>query len=200
MALMTWLEPEAALKQRSLVLEQLRHPEKVDVFRYFFKAMRHVQLKEGTFLDVGCGVGHYGLIIEKLYPHLRYYGTDISPAMIEQAKELNPLGTFRVCPFEKNRFGDFDVVLISQVMEMTESPWAALETALLKCCRYVILHRLRLVKTYDRQFLETSYCGETRGFEWNYKKFHRRIGAIEHEIEWLEQPPQQYTIVLNLSC
>ncbi len=72
---------------------------------------------EPALLDVGCGVGHYGVLCEKYYPRLQYYGTDASAAMIEQAKLLVPLGYLDVLEFRENYPGDFDIVLASQAIE-----------------------------------------------------------------------------------
>ncbi|MBC9928879.1 class I SAM-dependent methyltransferase [Chitinophaga qingshengii] len=50
--------------------------------------LKHLQLKDSLqILDVGTGTGEPGLSIAQLYPKARVTGTDISPRMVEIARE-----------------------------------------------------------------------------------------------------------------
>lgn len=189
-----WLKPEVALAQKKLILEQLQDPLKIYPFYYFVEAMKRIPLKGGRMLDVGCGVGHYGLFVEKFYPTWEYFGSDSSPAMIEQARDLVPLGHFRVCDFMDNDFESYDLVVISQVMEQVDDPWPLLDRALLRTCGYLVLHRLRLIKGYSRQIQEKTYLGlQAHNYEWNMKQFVKHLGPHEM-IPWTDL--YQYTVVV----
>lgn len=48
----------------------------------------------GTVLEVGCGPGEVGAYLQ--YKGIRTIGIDISPAMIEEAKRMNPRGDFHI--------------------------------------------------------------------------------------------------------
>jgi SAM-dependent methyltransferase len=188
-----WLKPEIADAQQALVLRELQDPIKAMPFRYFLEAMRHIDIRAGCLLDVGCGVGHYGLLCEKNFPQFEYHGTDVSPAMIERARDLAPLGQFRVCDFKSNDFGDYDIVLIGQVMELADDPWELLDYALLHTHGYLILHRLRLTEHYSRKIPEKAYGIDTFDYEWNKKIFERHLS--EHvTLPWIDL--YQYTIII----
>lgn len=130
-------------------------------------------LERGTFLDVGCGVGHYGVLLKRHYPLLFYVGTDASAAMIEEALDLHRhedlRGAFDVRAFAENRFDAFDIVLVSQVMEFTPDPMASLEWALeqMRAGSILILHRLRWGNAAKRVY-EKTYCDrDTQNFIWD---------------------------------
>ena len=73
-------------------------------------------MREGSVLDVGCGRGD-------LLPYLRersfegsYMGVDLTPEMIELARELHPDGEFRHVDLLQDDFeGQFDYVLASGI-------------------------------------------------------------------------------------
>jgi len=157
--------------------------------------MESLPKKGGTFLDVGCGCGHYGYLIDLNFPQWDYIGTDYSPAMIERAKNIVPLETFRVCEFLDNKFEQYDAVLISQVMEQAPDPWDWLDYAVQRTRGYLILHRLRLIKGYSRRISEPTYLGlPCKNYEWNYKQMLRHLSPDALVLPWLDQ--RQYTIVL----
>lgn len=160
-----WHTIEVARAQRDLVLNELSHADRVAPYIGFTWAMDIIGLKEGKLLDVGCGCGHYGVLCERLYPGIHYHGTDASAAMISEAKQLAPLGMFRVCEFRDNEFGTFDTVLLSQVVELMDDPPAMLRLALDSAERYIILNRIRLTNEPSHRITEPTYCGNV-GNEW----------------------------------
>lgn len=164
-----WDKPEVALAQFERVIEELQRPDRVGPFAAFRWAMGQIGIERGTLLDVGCGVGHYGVLCERYYPGIAYSGTDASHAMIDRAGELAPLGTLRACPFEDNDFGQYDIVLVGQVMELLDCPITALRLLLCQVRGYVILNRLRLNLTEPSHAIEeTTYCGNMgRDWIWN---------------------------------
>lgn len=166
-----WGAPEVAQAQLDLVEGQLAddmegHPPAP--FREFLGALRHVDLPwrggaepRARMLDVGCGVGHYSVLVARHAPHLEYFGTDASPAMIQIARKYyrgSDPRAFTVCPFEDNAFEEYDLLLLSQVVEHLPDPPSALELALIRARRYVLLHRLRTQGAPGRVD-EPTYCG-----------------------------------------
>lgn len=191
-----WLRSEVAEAQKELVLRELKDPSKVQPFIHFMKAMESLPKVGGTFLDAGCGCGHYGYLIDRNFPQWDYYGTDFSPSVIERAKNVMPLETFRVCKFLDNKFGEYDAVLVSAIMEFADDPWDWLDYVILHTRGYLILHRLRLIKGYSRHITERSYLGfDTKFYEWNYKQFLKHLSPNVIILPWLD-PQNQHTIVV----
>lgn len=170
-----WHTPEVAKAQRQLVETQLADEIKCAPFQAFLRAMREIfhaapELETGVFLDVGCGVGHYGVLCNRHYPRLNYFGSDASAAMVAEADAWQPDLHVIETPFEDNAFEAFPIVLVSQVMEMLDDPIAALELVLAKMREgsYLILHRLRWTKEASRAVYEKTYLGlDARNFVWN---------------------------------
>lgn len=160
-----WDKPEVAVAQRDWILGELQDADHVQPFVAFDWAMRETHITGGTILDVGCGCGHYGILCERNYPYIVYYGTDASLAMIAQARVLAPLGHFSVKDFFQNDFDVFDIVLASQVIEFLPDRWAALECLLKHATGYVILNRIRLTPEPSHEIDEATYCGNM-GREW----------------------------------
>jgi SAM-dependent methyltransferase len=161
-----WDKPDVAQAQLTLVTTELASMDTVGPFIAFRWAMQQIAPSKGaTLLDVGCGVGHYGVLCERYFPGVRYYGNDAYEPMIGRAKLLAPLGGFAVCPFIESSFAAYDIVLISQVVETMPDPPAMMRLALSRCAKTVILHRIRLTTDASHEIEETTYCGNV-GHEW----------------------------------
>jgi SAM-dependent methyltransferase len=190
-----WDTPEVTAAQLALVKRELLAPEKCAPFVHFREAMDALGVKEGSLLDVGCGVGHYGALCARYYPVIEYYGSDASDSMIDVAQKLFPSGVYFPVPFEMNEFYDFDIVLISQVMEMTDSPWTSLAKVLRTFKKHLILHRLRLTDGPSHAFDEPTYCGHI-GHEYlwnldvltNYILYHESVSIRGGR--WADDPTQ----------
>jgi len=194
-----WNLPEVAAAQHALVIRELAEhaTDPVGPYAAFRWAMDTIGLEYASLLDVGCGSGHYGVLCERFYPYVHYHGTDISDPMTVYARQLAPLSTFSVCEFHDNRFGDYDIVLASQVMEMTSDPPEALDFMLSRIRKWAILNRIRLTKVESYQITEGTYCGNMgHNWLWNLddiiQKIERRakIVAISAEL-----PGDQIAIV-----
>lgn len=161
-----WHTVEVARAQRDLVLKELSRADTVAPYVGFKWAMDTIGITEGRLLDVGCGCGHYGVLCERLYPKIKYFGTDASRAMIDEAKQIAPLGKFVTVDFEHNDFKSADIVLLSQVVELMPDPVAAMGLALRSFKRYIILNRIRLSNAESyRVESEPTYCGNV-GHNW----------------------------------
>jgi SAM-dependent methyltransferase len=186
-----WNTPEVAAAQLELARWQLIAPEKCGPFAHFLEAMNALGVKDGSLLDAGCGVGHYGEICTRFYPDIEYHGSDISAPMIAAARTLVPDGSFSVRPFEENIFSDCDTVLVSQVMEMTIAPWESLDKVLRTFKKHLILHRLRLTDGNSHFFVESTYAGHIgQEYLWNLDVVQRyiadRVDALIHGGRWPE--------------
>lgn len=182
-----WHRPDVAQAQRDLVLRELQDPHSIGPFTAFLWAIRKIKLEPPvTLLDVGCGVGHYGVLCEKYFPRIAYTGTDASAAIIAEAKLLAPLGRFEVCDFTANLFEDYDIVMASQVVETMPDPLAAMKHLLRWVTGYVILNRIRLTEPRDapsHQIDEATYCGEIgTNWLWNLSELTTLIEAAGLEI------------------
>lgn len=190
-----WLEPQVADAQRTLVVTQLADEARCAPFAAFLRAMDAAfsvepDLWNGVFLDVGCGVGHYGVLCRRHYPHLHYLGSDVSAAMLVHARILCPEGFFTQCSFFENVLAGFDLVLIGQVMEMTADPRQALDWVLaeVRSRTFVIFHRLRLTDEPAEQLLEKTYCDlDSPNYLWNRAELMaalERAGIVHYVDEW----------------
>lgn len=178
-----WDELEVAEAQRDFVLGELQDAEHVQPYLAFAWAMGEIGLVTGNLLDVGCGCGHYGVLCERHYPYIAYNGTDASQAMIEQARQLAPLGHFSVCEFIMNGLGCFDIVLASQVIEFTSDRWASLEYLLKQARGYVILNRIRLTDEPSHEIDEATYAGHMgKEWLWNELELITKISQMKRKV------------------
>jgi len=173
-----WDLPEVAAAQHALVIRELTEHTTAPVGPYvaFRWAMDMIGLEYASLLDVGCGCGHYAVLCERFYPHVNYHGTDVSDPMTVYARQLAPLSTFSVCEFRDNKFGDYDIILASQVLEQLDFPLDALDTILLRARQYVILNRIRLTPDVSHRITEATYAGNVgRNWLWNLDDIMQRI-------------------------
>lgn len=170
-----WKKEEVARAQLELVTKQLGNPQAISPFAAFIRAMNGIalngiSLSGKSLLDVGCGVGHYGVICSKFFPQIEYHGVDYSRAMIAEAKKLCPTGKFRVKEFSDVNFWDYDIVFVGQVLEYLDNPWDGIDELFdEKHHGIVILHRLRLTEGVSHRIeSEPMYCGLTaQNYQWN---------------------------------
>lgn len=193
----SWLLPDTATAMADFVSGCLVDPQKNAPFNIFMEAMKWVDSNAKTILDVGCGVGHYGAICREYYPKLRYTGTDFSQSMIDKARSLYDL-EFECCSFEDNHFGDYDIVLIAQVMEGLEDSWSALELVLKETRGWLILHRLRTTNKPSFSDTTLGYGHQVKNFVWNMDDVLSLVGKrLAKEIEWVGVPTA--TLVLGMA-
>lgn len=197
-----WDRVDVAKAQLRLVTSELQNADHVLPFAEFVKAMEATGVAVGRLLDVGCGVGHYGVLCERHFPFIKYHGTDASAAIIAEAQLLAPLGVFEVREFADNDFEWFDIVLASQVIEIAGGDCFANLCLLLSRARhFVILNRIRLADNRPSYAItETTYCG-CSGHEWlwNLDEIEHVIlkyGKIIHRSIW--DNGNQATFVINL--
>jgi SAM-dependent methyltransferase len=84
-------------------------------------AQRHLGPGRARALDVGCGPG---LFDRHLGSGLVLHGVDVSPAMVERAREANPEASYRVYDGRRLPYGDgeLDVVFAVCVLHHVDPP------------------------------------------------------------------------------
>lgn len=189
----SWLRADVAQAQRELVERELLEPEKVEPYRMFKMAMEYVLLKSPAvyaqpgkadcwhLLDVGCGVGHYGVLCGRYFPNVIYFGSDYAISMIRLAKQVFPDGIYFWDSFEQNKFETFEIVHISQCIELTADPWAALGLVIGRAARFVILNKLRLADKSG--FIDEDTYGGHKGKIWLWNK-HELLEFLSKEWAW----------------
>jgi SAM-dependent methyltransferase len=77
-----------------------------------------------SILDVGCGTGGTGAVVQRHLPKARYVGVDLIPGFIEEARAANPDLHFEVASAHRLPFqtGGFDIVL---ALTMFSSLWSS---------------------------------------------------------------------------
>lgn len=144
-----WLDRRAAEGQREAFREALAKPlAETPPFAAFQKAMRHIYPHVypvgGLLLDVGCGAGGYAALVDRLWPKLVYLGCDVSPHMIEFAKE-DYGDRFFVCD-ALNVMAEPEpaIILASSVLEVCRNWQEILSHLLALPFEWLILNRVRV--------------------------------------------------------
>lgn len=91
-------------------------------YPYILSELEHIDFD--SLLDAGCGTAPMIKLIKEKYPNKKYTGIDLSPKMIERAKELNKdvefiVGDCESLPFDEN---SFDVIINSQSFHHYPNP------------------------------------------------------------------------------
>lgn len=186
-------DPKVAESQRHVVVSELESLRKARAFVQFVRAMDliyyHTDQNIKTFYDLGCGCGHYGVVVERFYSRIKYSGFDFSPHMIEVAKRLCPTGEFTCSDLMEVDISGADVVLLSQSIEYVDNPFNALRV-LDNAQGWIILHKIRTTTTGSHKIGEKTYAGHTENcFLWNFGELadalaRRCVSIVGLPIEW----------------
>jgi trans-aconitate methyltransferase len=86
-------------------------------------------------LDSGCGTGHMLADIAQAYPLHQLHGIDLSPAMLDQARQKIPNATLTEADLAHHELpqNTYDVVLSLNVLHHMNDPAAYLETLTSSC-------------------------------------------------------------------
>jgi SAM-dependent methyltransferase len=154
----TWTSRSVAEQHRDLVLDELGHPDDVAPYRAFREAV-DVLVAEfpladpARLVDVGCGAGHYGELLERFHPgSFEYTGYDYSTEMIRIARDLWPGRRFEVKDLfdESLDLSAFDVVFAGALVDVLSDYERALRVLLGSRAPYVLLHRQRITDAPSR--------------------------------------------------
>ena len=134
--------------------------QNIESFRRGIELVRELPIEKFSLLDVGCGIGTYGILLRKYAGKtFDYHGCDFSAAMIQTAARLNPGCEFSQADARQLPFPDqsFDVVWISALLEHVPEFDQVLREAARVGRKYLLLHRLFLhAGPTERQILTTK--------------------------------------------
>ncbi len=105
-----------------------------------FRILAEMGISHGaTILDVGCGLGDFHAWQKNRGLQLKYFGVDITPAMVNAAQKRFTDAHFQVADLLENEMGSFDYVIASGIFYLRENdPQGYLENTvkrLFKNCR-----------------------------------------------------------------
>lgn len=156
----SWQDAAVAKAMGALALKDLAKPdwETHPPFKYFLRAME--QLDGTTFLDAGCGVGHYSEVLVRHHPRVQYRGFDFSTYMVDEAERLWPGREFFVADMVDYDYSGYDVVLASSLIEVMDD-WTKGSEALCKTLTgKLVLHRVRVHSGPTVRNDTTGYPGQ----------------------------------------
>lgn len=194
----SWELPEVAEAQAELAYGELDHFHKGRPFTYFSMALSYIYRFDKTkLIDLGCGAGHYGEFIGRMWPDIRYTGIDSSKAMIEVAKKkcTNPKAEFYFLDADEyvHYLYFYEVALHSQALEYTEDPRQSYYLLLQEGPSKVILHKIRFTKDRSVEsgwITEGTYCGhEERIWLWNEAELVQMVRDSRRTVwKWIHWP------------
>jgi SAM-dependent methyltransferase len=147
----TWRSPDVASQMLELTNSQLQHPDDVAPYRAF-RELLEILVREGamprpaTFLDIGCGMGAYGELLERWAPgRFEYTGADYAETTVATARDRWPARQFvRRDVHEQHALDGFDVVFASALLDVLADYERVLEALCAADAPWVILHRQRV--------------------------------------------------------
>jgi hypothetical protein len=147
----SWNSSDVATQMLELTNAQLEHPDDVAPYRSF-RLLLDLLVSEkefparATFLDIGCGVGAYGELLERWAPgRFEYIGADFAEEVVAAAQARWPSRRFvRRDVHEEHALDGFDVVFASALLDVLADYEAGLEALCAADARWVILHRQRI--------------------------------------------------------
>ena len=147
----TWTSPEVASQMLELTNSQLQHPDDVAPYRAFRELLELLVQEErlpqpATFLDIGCGMGAYGELLERWAPgRFEYTGADYAEAVVARAQERWPSRRFvRRDVHEQHALDGFDVVFASALLDVLADYEPVLEALCAADAPWLLLHRQRI--------------------------------------------------------
>jgi SAM-dependent methyltransferase len=156
----SWKNKDVANQMIELTNHQLEHPELAPPYRSF-KELLNLLVDEpelpkpARFLDIGCGAGAYGELIESWAPgRFDYLGADYSDEIVEAARSRFPTRAFeRRDLFEPDALQGFDVVFASALVDVLARYDDALDALFSADAPWVVLHRQQIA---DRPHAEVA--------------------------------------------
>jgi SAM-dependent methyltransferase len=162
----TWTSPDVAGQMLALTNSQLEHPDEVAPYSAFHELLdvllRDERLpRPATFLDIGCGMGAYGELLERWAPgRFEYTGADYAEAIVATAQERWPERRFvRRDIHEPHALDGFDVIFASALLDVLADFEAVLDALCAAEAPWVLLHRQRIGKR-ERVEVVPGYRGQ----------------------------------------
>jgi SAM-dependent methyltransferase len=164
-----WRSADVVAQHRDLVRRELADPDAVPPYRAFFVAMETLMNERplpmpARLLDFGCGLGHYGELLERRFQgRFEYVGCDSAPEMVEAARREWPGREFVVNDLFDNRLelGAYDVILAGALLDVVDDVHRGLDVLLAAPAPYIVLHRQRITEDASRTETAPGYRGQT---------------------------------------
>jgi SAM-dependent methyltransferase len=162
----TWKRPDVAAKHTALVRTQLdTEPQELVPFSLFLEGIARIAHDENlpqpaSFLDFGCGAGHYSLLLDRYFPRrFDYLGCDYSEAMVDEARMLFPAHRFVVNDVLHNTLDldAFDMICANGLVDVVGDYRTALDTLLAPRAPFVLLNRQKLSEGRTRVVRQDAY-------------------------------------------
>ena len=153
-------------------------------------------------LEAGCGEGHLASILLEKFNELKYTGFDIDEELTQQAQKLIPEANFRqgnIYDLSDYRDNNFDLCIVSEVMEHVDEPEKAIEELKQQNSEYFLFSVPREPVWRMLNMMRLKYIknfGNTPGHlqHWNKKQFTNLIEKYFSVIEI--RSPFPWTMVL----
>jgi SAM-dependent methyltransferase len=162
----SWRSRNVAEQMVGLTERELQHPEDVPPYRSFRKLLDVLVSdpdlpRPARFLDIGCGAGAYGELLERWAPgRFDYVGADFADEIVEAARARWPDRTFVTCDlFDEGALDGYDVVFASALVDILSDYADALATLCSAEARWVVLHRQRISRR-PRAEIARGYSGQ----------------------------------------
>jgi ubiquinone/menaquinone biosynthesis C-methylase UbiE len=159
--------------------------QNIESFRRGVELVRELPIDKFSLLDVGCGIGGYGILLRKYGGKtFEYRGCDFSAAMIQTAGKLNPGCEFSQADARQLPFSDrsFDVIWISALLEHVPEFDQVLKEAARVGKKYLLLHRLFLHSGPTQRQILTSKANEYPYEGFSYPRTIRNADEFDAEI------------------
>jgi SAM-dependent methyltransferase len=165
----SWQDDAVARQMSALTDQELQKAETVPPFRAFVEVITALVedfplVDPASFLDFGCGVGHYSVLLDRYFPdRFVYTGCDYAPAMVNVARDRRLGKTFVVNDLFDNHLDldAFDVISAGALVDVLSDYERALHLLLGAGAPYVVLHRQRMTEGPSRVEEAPGYEGQT---------------------------------------
>jgi SAM-dependent methyltransferase len=163
----SWRSRDVATQMLELTESQLRQADTVPPYAAFVRLLRPLLDDPGLprparFLDIGCGIGAYGELLDRYAPgHFDYVGADYSEEILAAARGRAPGRQFEHRDLlEPGALDGFDVVFASALLDVLPEPGPALDALLGADARLVMLHRQRISARRGHVEVVPGYRGQ----------------------------------------
>jgi SAM-dependent methyltransferase len=163
----SWRSRDVAAQMLELTESQLREPGTVPPYESFLRLLPSLledpELpRPARFLDIGCGIGAYGELLDRYAPgRFDYVGADYSEEILTVARERAPGRRFEQRDLlEPGALDGFDVVFASALLDVLPESGPALHALLGADARLVLLHRQQVSSRRGHVEVVPGYRGQ----------------------------------------
>jgi SAM-dependent methyltransferase len=178
----SWKSDRVAEAQQNLVEKELADPLAIPPFKAFIEIIAYIADHYGesvrTFLDVGCGVGHYSELLNRYFAgRFLYTGSDYSESMVARARSLRGHSSFIADDILNSRLDlrSYDVVFASALVDVLHNWKRALKVLFHGTSRLLILHRQRVTDGASYSEVAPGHSNQTFSTCLNQRELERML-------------------------